>query len=113
MLQRFLLTMLRALHHTDECTRSPDTIKSLSAEVSALLRDLVGAQTFIVAHTKAAEELSLARGNRKRKLAQATITQPAIAMQRKMKKNLKKRDTRKRKAHESTGYMPKKPRFDK
>ncbi len=111
-LQRLLLTMLRGLHRTEECTQSPADVKALAAEVAALLRELAGAPAFIAAHTKAAEELARARGERKRKTAQAALLQPAVAMQRKMKKNLKKRDTRKRKAFESAGYVSKAARFE-
>jgi hypothetical protein len=106
--QRLLLPMVRALHRTEEDEHSPAGIKQLAAEVSGLLREVVGAAAFIQAHTTAATELAQTRGARKQKLAQAVITQPAVAMQRKMKKNLHKREVRKRKAFAEAGYLPKK-----
>lgn len=80
-LPRFLLTMVRALYRTEECTKSPDTIRMLAGEVSHLIKEVVGTSAYLATQAKAEQEVTQARATRKRKIAQDVITQPALVSQ--------------------------------
>jgi len=96
-LQPWLRIMLEPLYRTDESQDSSEEIKLLSTQVSDLLRQIAGPAAFSKQYEGARVKVVAARNSRKQVRIQQNVLEPAKAAERKAKKNLLKRDSRKRK----------------
>ena len=94
---RFLAEMVDSLFRTDESDASSETVKDLAVQVQDMLKKLVGASDFFAAYEAARSKIAKTRLARRRDRKSEVIKNPVRAAERKIKKNLKKREHRKRK----------------
>jgi len=96
-LMLFLPIFMEPLYRTDECEDSSEEIKGLGSQVLMLIKKIVGVNDFATALNTIRGKIAEVRMERKTARVQLAVTEPEKAAQFKMKKNLKKRDYRKRK----------------
>jgi len=72
-------------------------LEKLAQEVLELIKSLVGRETFSRAYASLQQTTTEARETRKRKKALEAVADPAKSARKKLKKNLAKKETRKRK----------------
>jgi len=93
----FLDTIVESLYRTEENEASPDDIKDLSSQVQKLVQKTVGNAAFFTSFNAARDKVAKARAARKLERLQEAVIDPTKAAQRKIKDNLKKKFSRKRK----------------
>ncbi|XP_064596875.1 small subunit processome component 20 homolog [Liolophura sinensis] len=85
------------IRESSEKTNSTDTaLKSLALEVLELIKGIVGVEIFTQLYTKVQRVLQERRISRKRQRAEEAVTNPEMAAKRKLKKNLSKKEAKKR-----------------
>ncbi|XP_014674079.1 PREDICTED: small subunit processome component 20 homolog [Priapulus caudatus] len=97
-LSQYLYTMLLPLHREITNTIAENTeVKNLASEVMELMKTQVGVEEFSRVYAMVTTAKAERRLQRKRSLAVEVITDPQAAVRKKIKRNLKKQDNRKRK----------------
>ncbi|XP_063423263.1 small subunit processome component 20 homolog isoform X1 [Mytilus trossulus] len=82
---------------------SPNTdpeLKKLAIEVMDIIKQIVGIDKFTTVYAEVMKKRSIIKETRKRKQAVTAVTHPEVAARRKLKKNLGKREAKKRKIDE-------------
>lgn len=108
----FLDTILEPLYRTEESFGSTVELKDLGAQVQTLVKGVVGSSAYFAAHNRVRDKVAMVRLGRKRDRKLEGVRDPTKAAERKIKKQVNKRDSRKRKVtrlREEDG-RPKKPR---
>lgn len=95
-----LAPLVREMITTEE-TNAP--LRQLSKEVSALLKNRVGVETYTKTLSSLQQHLSVKRAERKRSRTQLAVTDPEIFAQKKLKRHEKKKEAKKRKIAQIKG----------
>lgn len=80
----------------------------LGTQVQEVIRKKVGSKIFFAAFNNARKKVEYIRQDRKRKTAEQALVNPAMAARRKIKRNLNKRESRKRQMHANKDRVPRK-----
>jgi len=88
----YLPTLLRPLYRITEplAMGNSDDIKSLSDEIVAHMRSLIGADAFLAAYNAARESVKRQRGDRKQRAAVQALVDPEAAAKRKLRASARK-----------------------
>jgi U3 small nucleolar RNA-associated protein 20 len=92
-----LKTLVEPLYRTEDSEESPDSIKDLGTQTQKLIEEVVGQAEFSAAFNKARVKVAVQRAHRKQGVQKLAVLNPQKAAERKINKNLKKKDYRKRK----------------
>lgn len=98
-IEPYLEDVLSPVHREFELasTYKDSDFKALAQEVLDLIKGLVGRETFSRAYASLQQTAAVKRETRKRKEALEAVADPAKSARKKLKKNLAKKETRKRK----------------
>ncbi|KAA0720706.1 Small subunit processome component 20 -like protein [Triplophysa tibetana] len=112
----YLTTIIAPLFRELDSTYAEQdpTLKNLAQELIELLKKLVGLERFSSAFSAVQREATQRRASRKKQKAMQAVVKPDIAAKKKIKKQLKKTETKKRKIQAvRSGHKAKKPRISK
>ncbi|KAI7792184.1 putative small subunit processome component 20-like protein [Triplophysa rosa] len=112
-LRPYLTTIIAPLYRELDSTYADQdpTLKNLAQELIELLKKLVGLERFSLAFAAVQKEATRRRASRKKQKAMQAVVKPDIAAKKKIKKQLKKTETKKRKIQAvRSGHTAKKPK---
>ncbi|RXN25689.1 small subunit processome component 20-like protein [Labeo rohita] len=107
----YLTTIIAPLYRELDSTYADQdpTLKNLAQELIELLKKLVGLERFSLAFVAVQKEAAQRRASRRKAKAIQAVTNPDVAAKKKVKKQLKKNEAKKRKiAFVRTGHKAKK-----
>lgn len=99
-LHHLLGPLARELITTEE-THAP--LRQLAKEVSNIIKKKIGMEKYTITLSKLQETISIKRAERKRARTQLAVTDPEIYAKKKIKKQFKKKETKKRKIDQLKG----------
>ncbi|XP_071941723.1 small subunit processome component 20 homolog [Antedon mediterranea] len=109
-LQRILKPLMREI--SDKMSHSDSELRILCQEVMDLLKSMVDTEVFTKAYAAVQKELNTIREGRKKKRVMQAVADPEAAAKRKIKKQISKKESKKRKlALLRPTYQPKKKKL--
>eukprot|EP00047_Mylnosiga_fluctuans_P015284 m.44907 g.44907 ORF g.44907 m.44907 type:complete len:2742 (-) comp5850_c0_seq1:279-8504(-) len=109
-LQPHMHQICSSLYRTMESEKSTDELKDLARQVQEILVGVLGSTAYFAALNGARDAILVVRQGRKRKAAEAAISNPQQFAKARVAKNLKKREGRRKKVDEVRARAHKAPR---